>query len=199
MSKMKYLIIFILPLVSFSSPGRTNSDGCHTESATGIYHCHKEVTPIVPYDRNLYKHWIDEDRDGENTREEVLIRDSKTGLKEDGSVVITCRYTGQVLLHRSLVDIDHLVPLKEAHISGADRWSSQKREEFANYLKDNYTLVAVRDSVNQSKGSKDPSEWMPEINKCEYLSNWISVKKKFGLFMDMKEKSFIDKEIKNCP
>jgi len=35
-------------------------------------------TAGVAYDRSEYRHWVDLDDDGQNTREEILIRDSVT-------------------------------------------------------------------------------------------------------------------------
>lgn len=50
---------------------------------------------------------------------------------------------------------DHVVPLKEAWISGARSWTAAQRESFANDLT-RPQLVAVTDNLNESKGA--PSE-----------------------------------------
>ena len=68
------------------------------------------------------------------------------------------------------VDIDHLVPLKEAWDSGAERWGAATRERYANDLGDPRTLVAVTDNVNQSKGDQDVADWLPEFNHCRYVT-----------------------------
>jgi hypothetical protein len=38
-------LILISPTLVLASPGRTDANGCHTEKATGNYHCHS--TPPV--------------------------------------------------------------------------------------------------------------------------------------------------------
>ncbi len=42
MKKLAIALLFVLAAVSVTSahPGRTDSMGCHTESQTGIRHCH---------------------------------------------------------------------------------------------------------------------------------------------------------------
>ena len=78
------------------------------------------------YDRKSYRHWIDEDRDCQNARHEVLIEESlssvtfKTGK---GCKVLSGSwddpYSGRTITDATKLDIDHMVPLKEAHESGA--------------------------------------------------------------------------------
>lgn len=65
-------------------------------------------------------------------------------LKRDGSNVVTdnaCAatsgtwysdYDGATWTAASDVDIDHIVPLKEAWVSGAKDWTVSQRESFAN-------------------------------------------------------------------
>lgn len=45
-----FISILIIPFAASAHPGRTNSEGCHTEKKTGNYHCHNNiaVTDIKP-------------------------------------------------------------------------------------------------------------------------------------------------------
>jgi hypothetical protein len=147
------------------------------------------------YKRSLFKHWSDLDRDGCSTREEVLIAESLTNAQVDayGCKVIAgdwySPYNNQRYSDPADVDIDHVVALKEAWDSGAHSWSASKRELFANDLSDDRSLIGVKDSENQSKSDKDPSNWIPKNSAylCTYLANWVAVKARWGLNMDTSE------------
>ena len=147
------------------------------------------------YQRSLFKHWSDLDGDGCSTREEVLIAESLTKAQVDayGCKVIAgdwySPYDNRRYEYPSDIDIDHVVALKEAWDSGAHLWSSSKREQFANDLSDERSLIAVKDSENQSKSDKDPSNWLPKNSAylCTYLANWVAVKAQWGLSMDTSE------------
>ena len=147
------------------------------------------------YQRSLFKHWSDLDRDGCSTREEVLIAESLTNAQVDayGCKVIAgdwySPYDNQRYSYPADVDIDHVVALKEAWDSGAHSWSSSKREQFANDLSDDRSLIAVKDSENQSKSDRDPSNWIPKNSAylCTYLADWVAIKARWGLSMDTSE------------
>jgi hypothetical protein len=147
------------------------------------------------YKRSLFKHWSDLDRDGCSTREEVLIAESLTNAQVDayGCKVIEgdwySPYDNRRYVYPSDVDIDHVVALKEAWDSGAHSWSPAKREQFANDLSDNRSLIAVKDSENQSKGERDPSNWIPKNSAylCTFLADWVAIKARWGLSMDTSE------------
>jgi len=157
------------------------------------------------YKREYFKHWVDEDSDGCNTREEVLIRDSTTKPQVDryGCKVIAGNwyspYDARKLTEPSDIDIDHMVALKEAWDSGANVWSASTRQRFANDLTDSRSLIAVTDSVNRSKGDRDPSNWLPPNRGywCEYLSRWVAVKARWGLSMDQSEAGRVRKLLQN--
>ncbi len=147
------------------------------------------------YKRSLFVHWSDLDGNGCDTREEVLKRDSISKPQVDPyrCYVVAgdwySKYDGKTLTDRGDVDIDHVVALKEAWDSGAWAWSMSQRQAFANDLTDRRTLIAVTDRANASKSDKDPSNWMPPLKSywCTYLSDWISVKARWGLSMDQSE------------
>ena len=52
-------------------------------------------------------------------------------------------FTDMTFSTASRLDVDHMVPLKEAHESGAYLWSSTKKKEYANELFASESLIAV--------------------------------------------------------
>ena len=146
------------------------------------------------YDRDLYEHWIDEAGDGQNTREEVLEAEQIAPNLWLGP------YTGKLFTQASDIDIDHMIPLKEAHISGAHAWSPEKKREYANDMSNPQHLIAVEDGANQSKGPKDPASWMPPNRSywCQYLTDWIQVKLNYSLSVDEDERDSLETGFAVC-
>lgn len=153
-----------------------------------------EPEVISGYDRDLFKHWIDADRDGCNARSEVLLIESLTAVTlgdrckvESGSWL--SRYDGATITDSSKLDIDHMIPLKEAWDSGANAWSADRRQAFANDLDLPEALIAVSAGSNRSKSAKDPAEWIPTAGSyvCQYVKDWMSVKTKWQLSVDQRE------------
>lgn len=138
------------------------------------------------YTRSDWKHWIDADQDCQDTRQEVLIRDSYTAvvLKDDGCSVVSgvwiSPYTNTPETDPSRLDIDHIVPLKWAFEHGARGWSPTLRQVFAN---DPENLVAVRAGENRSKGSRGPDRYLPLVGIGQYLQKWCSVTGRYNLEM----------------
>ena len=123
---------------------------------------------IPEYHRSEWKHWNDEDGDCQDARQEVLVSESlvEVTFESDRNCrVATGRwygaFTGAYADTPGDLDIDHLVPLKNAHDSGGWAWNSARKEEYANYLGDPDHLIAVTRGANRSKGAKGPEEWRP--------------------------------------
>ena len=88
-----------------------------------------------------------------------------------------------------MLDVDHVVPLKEAFLSGADQWSRQEKIRYANDLKNTDHLIAVYRGANRSKGAKDPALWLPPNIDYhhEYIRIWLEIKMEWGLSIDPEE------------
>jgi hypothetical protein len=156
------------------------------------------------YDRALFPHWIDADRDRCNTRQEVLIAEAFIAPQVDSS----CRLSGGQWYSyyddaywtlTSDLDIDHMVPLAEAWDSGARDWDTPRRQAYANDLGDERSLVAVTDNVNQSKGDQDPAEWLPAVERCRYIGEWVAVKLRWSLTVDDAERAALTQVAGECP
>jgi hypothetical protein len=158
--------------------------------------------------------WVDTDHDGCNQRDDVLLRDAVPGTTTvaqqgacDHDVLAGTwhdPYTGGTLTFTDLKDlrqaeaiqIDHVVPLAEAWVSGADHWSHDRREAFANDL---HELLAVDGPTNMSKGDSDPAEWRPRKGyQCTYARRWIAVKTAWHLAVDPSEKSALEDMLGFC-
>lgn len=150
------------------------------------------------YSRAQFTHWVDVDRDCQDTRAEVLIAESWASpsfTTASRCTVATGRwyswYDGAVWTAASDVDIDHLVVLREAWESGARNWTSDRRRLFANDLDYPVSLFAVTDNVNASKSDRDPAEWLPPLSgaRCDYAIHWTQVKLRWGLSIDPAERN----------
>jgi hypothetical protein len=99
------------------------------------------------------------------------------------------------------LDVDRLVPLKNAHDSGAWAWSAARRREYANYLKFNRHLLAVSASENRKKGDKGPDRYMPPRKEyhCEYVRTWVKIKADWELEMTEAEGEAVQKILESCP
>ena len=186
------LITSFLVVGLLNTPARANTLGLVTaaDKTTG-------------YSRALFKHWIDADKDGCNTRAEVLIEEAVTKPKVGSKCVLTggkwlSVYDEVEVTSASKLDVDHMVPLAEAWRSGAWKWSSAKRQAYANDLDDARALIAVTLSTNRSKGDKDPALWMPAKEQCAYTENWIAIKVKYSLTVDLKEATKLNSLINSC-
>lgn len=142
------------------------------------------------YAREKFRDWYDADGDCQDTRDEVLAQESLDPVT--GCDISTGRwysyYDGRTWTSDDDLDIDHLVPLAEVWDSGAKRWTGGTRDRYANDLRDARTLVAVTDSVNQSKGDQDVAEWLPELARCRYVREWVVVNTRWSLQVDRTEK-----------
>ena len=158
--------------------------------------------------------WIDTDHNGCNQRDDVLLRDAvphTTRVQQQGACdhdVLAGTwhdpYTGRTLTFTDLKDlhqaeaiqIDHVVPLAEAWVSGARRWSRDRREAFANDL---HELLAVDGPTNMSKGDGDPAAWRPRKGyQCAYARRWIAVKARYHLAVDPSERSALTQMLGFC-
>ncbi len=171
-----------------------------------------EIEPehVGGYDRSDWPHWSQGVGAGCFTvRDKVLVEESVWPVlteMEPGSA--RCRvisgvwhgpFTGEILASASDIDVDHLVPLKEAHESGGHAWDRDRRRAYANALKSSEHLVAVSASANRAKGARDPAEWLPApAYQCDYAAAWVRVKQRWQLSMDQAEADVVTTILGEC-
>jgi len=199
MSHKRYKLTALLTILFVLFPKTSFAD-----SLTDLESLKVEEESTTTYQRSLFKHWIDSDKDCFDTRVEVLIEESLTWPSFKSRCKVAkgewfSKYDNKTIKDPSLIDIDHLVPLQEAWQSGAFSWTSKQRQDYANELKAGNTLIAVTSSTNRSKGSKEPQAWLPTSSYvCQYLNDWVDVKKRWGLSVDNAEKEFLKTSLTNC-
>ena len=162
---------------------------------------------LPTYDRDDWRHWIDEDDDCQNTRHEVLIAESQTAVtyNSDKQCQVAVgqwfgAFTGTTVTEASKLDIDHLVPLANAHRSGGWAWGAERKQQYANSFDGPDHLIAVTASANRSKGAKAPDEWRPpnESYWCQYAVDWITVKQTWQLTVTPSEAEALQDMLETC-
>ena len=98
------------------------------------------------------------------------------------------------------LDVDHLVPLANAHRSGAHSWSKDRKKEYANDLINPAHLVAVTARANRSKGAKGPEDWKPPDTSywCQYATDWAGIKTEWVLTVTLAERDALAEMLDTC-
>ena len=163
------------------------------------------------YDRAAFgPAWADLDRNGCDTRNDVLRRDLSTYVLKAGTrgcLVLrgTLRdpYTGKMISFvrgpgtSTAVQVDHVVALSDAWQKGAGRWSAPVRARFAN---DSLNLLAVDGPTNGRKSDADAATWLPPAKayRCAFVARQVAVKVKYGLWMTAAEKAATARVLTGC-
>lgn len=168
----------------------------------------------VKYNRKDWKHWSAQNGNTcWNTREQALYNQGKDVVlldknkKETTDINKACYiksgvwvdpYSGETFTKPGDLDVDHTVPLNAAAKMGAQSWSPEQKEIFANDLQ--YVLVVTSAKQNRAKGAKTPSEWMPEKQEahCDYAKIYLEIVNKYKMNLTQADKDALAKALKTC-
>lgn len=140
--------------------------------------------------------WYDIDNNGCDTRNDVLRLYVRNAVVTGDCQVIAGDainfYTGvrKPFSPGPSFPIDHVVSLKDAWDSGAKHWTARQRLEFAN---DIGNLRVTDQATNSKKSDKGPDEWLPDLNECSYIKQYVTVKNKYGLTFTASQDTAIQK------
>ncbi|KAM0525403.1 hypothetical protein ACHAPE_000107 [Trichoderma viride] len=187
-----------MPMPMPTPPGIPSDDGARTALGNLVV---AVPGPGSDYDRTLFPHWITISGTCD-AREFVLKRDGEGVVVNSACTAQSgdwiSPYDNAKFTNASKLDIDHMVPLKNAWISGASDWTTAQRQAFANDITIPQ-LWAVSASSNRSKGDKSPDKWKPPLSSfyCTYAKSWIEVKNSYALTISTAEKTALDSKYLN--
>jgi hypothetical protein len=199
------LLVLVVPFVVRSEPAPKPS--ADTVLATLLV---KGRAPKTGYSREQFgPAWADVDRNGCDTRDDILNRDLADKQWRPGThgcVVVAGRlvdpYTGRVLVFAKAdaeaVQIDHVVSLSDAWQKGAAGWSFSRRRAFAN---DRLNLLAVDGPTNSQKGDGDTATWLPprKSYRCRFVARQVAVKARWRLWVTQAEHDAMARVLSRCP
>ncbi|GAA1447349.1 hypothetical protein GCM10009617_30990 [Leifsonia poae] len=170
----------------------------------------KGRAPKTGYDRvgRFGTAWTDVDRNGCDTRNDILARDLRPAVRS-GSCRVTSGtlhdpYTGRTIAFvrgsttSVAVQIDHVVALMDAWQTGAQQLTQSRRIALAN---DPLNLLAVDGPTNEQKSDGDAATWLPPSTgyRCAYVARQVSVKAAYGLWVTQAERDAIARVLARCP
>ena len=165
---MKYLILFFLFVISLNSQ-------LYNKEEYNVWKMHKCDTRDLILLKENY---------------DMQFKGNVCDIKEGRWFV---EYSNEFFTNSSLIDVDHIIPLRYAHEMGAAKWSKRKKETFANDL-ENLIISSRKD--NRTKKDRGPSEWMPRYNRCAYVVNWQKISTKYQLSLKSSDLTVIENTIK---
>nr|WP_246069885.1 DUF1524 domain-containing protein [Humibacillus xanthopallidus] len=155
--------------------------------------------------------WADTDRNGCDTRNDILRRDLKGFTLKAGtngclvtSGTLLDPYTGKRITFvrgqstSTAVQIDHVVALSDAWQKGAQQLDPAAQTALAN---DPLNLLAVDGPTNEAKGDGDAATWLPpsKSSGCAYVARQVAVKVKYRLWVTAAEHDAIARILGACP
>lgn len=171
----------------------------------------KGTAPTAGYDdRAMFgQAWADTDRNGCDTRNDILKRDLTDVTFADDvhckveSGTLADPYTATTIHFQrgpdtsSAVQIDHVVSLGDAWRTGAQQLSGEQRMAFAN---DPLNLQATDGPTDVRKGDGDAAAWLPPIKsfQCAYVARQISVKATYELWVTQAEHDAMARVLADC-
>jgi Protein of unknown function (DUF1524) len=171
----------------------------------------KGRAPKTGYDRDQFgSAWADVDRNGCDTRNDILKRDLEGETFKPGTrdcVVLTGTlndpYTGKTIAFKrgqgtsEAVQIDHVIALSDAWQKGAQQLSPEARRNLGN---DPLNLMAVDGRTNQGKGDGDAATWLPPSRsfRCTYVARQVAVKAKYRLWVTQAEHDAMQGILAGC-
>lgn len=166
-------------------------------------------SPPEKYSRRAhFGRWINDPTDEScfNTRAKVLLRDAEGPIsyRENNHCIVdkgawSDSYTGRKFIESRDIQIDHMVPLKNAYDSGAWEWDFQARCLYANYMGTKFHLISSNGIENMRKGDRAPDGYVPPnlSYRCEYIENWLKIKLIWRLNLSPSEVAAIRQLVKD--
>jgi len=144
-------------------------------------------------DRELTRPW---GHNGCDTRDDALARDLVEAHLKPGSRCVVV--SGRLQHTSTTVQIDHVVALGNAWVTGAQHLPAPTRRALAN---DPLNLVAVDGPANEAKRDGDAATWLPpnKAYRCDYVARQIAVKTKYQLWVTPAEKTAMARVLDRCP
>ena len=172
----------------------------------------KGRAPTTGYSRAEFgAAWADVNRNGCDTRNDVLRRDltavrlaAGTNGCQVAAGTLADPYSGTRIAFlrgastSSEVQIDHVVALSNAWQTGALTLPADQREALAN---DPLNLLAVDGRLNEQKSDGDAATWLPPNRavRCAYVARQVAVKARYRLWVTPPEKDAIIRVLAGCP
>ena len=198
-------------LLKPAAPGAPSAGGASVSGPAGGVLARPRVAAEDPtrsrYERDEWqpRGWEDTDRDGCNTREEVLLSEGRDVVTGPGCKILsgtwTDLFTGREVTSPPRLDVDHLVALGDAHRSGGWAWPAERKVAFANDLEDPDELNVVERAVNQAKADYGPDRWLPppgSTARCRYVAAYARIKARWDLTVTPQQWAAIERVRAGC-
>lgn len=149
----------------------------------------------ILYRRVLYVAEEGEQEEADCDQACMAIEDSRLA---DGSWYL--QYENRYTFDRAELKWEHLVPLYEAHLSGAWDWDESRRRSYGTGGTGPEVRALVSLDMLADRGYADPADWMPwgQAARCAYAMHWIEQKAFWQLTVDPFERELLEIVLRGC-